>query len=394
MSGSVRVNAVVPGSTHVGIVRRVLHVAIDAGPLHGHRTGIGNAVAWYLDALEAHPFADQIRVSRYVTSMRASLDDGERRLPAPAAVALRSWARSSRLRADRWLGRPDLVHGTNYVVPPTTAPRVVSVYDCWFLDHPVSAHRDVRLASAVLVRALHDGATALTSSQATADRLREHVDTDRIEVVHLGPPLDLDEDGDDAPPAVATRLEGAPFILSLGTIERRKNVPTLVRAFGRLAAEHPDAHLVIAGRDGDDATTVATAIAALRPEVRARVIRTGPVSGASKRWLLANAAVLGYVSLDEGFGFPLLEANAAGVPIVASTAGSIPEVAGSSALYAAPGDVDAIAAHLFGMVEASTGSTRRQLMIEAGSRNLERFSWDDTVTQTVALYRRLVEQRS
>ena len=366
-------------------------MAIDSGPLHGHRTGIGNAVAWYLDALQAHPLADEIEIRRYVTSMRAALEPGERRLPAPAAAALRSWARSSRLRADRWLGRPDVVHGTNYVVPPTTAPRVVSVYDCWFLDHPSSAHRDVRLASAVLLRALRDGATALASSEATAARLREHVDTDRIDVVHLGPPLDTDTTADDRPPAVANRLEGAPFILSLGTVERRKNVPTLVRAFGRLATEHPDAHLVIAGRDGDDATTVATAIAALRPDVRARVIRTGPVSGSSKRWLLANAAVLGYVSLDEGFGFPLLEANAAGTPIVASTAGSIPEVAGSSALYAAPGDVDAIAAHLYGMVDAPVGSTRRDLMTDAGRRNLERFSWDDTVTKTVDLYRRLVE---
>jgi len=287
-----------------------------------------------------------------------------------------------------------VVHGTNYVVPPTTAPRVVSVYDCWFLDHPASAHRDVRLASAALLRALSDGATALTSSQATADRLRDHSDTDRIEVVHLGPPLDVGAGDDDRAPAVATRLEGAPFILALGTVERRKNVPTLVRAFGRLAAEHPDAHLVIAGRDGDDAATVATAIAALRPEVRSRVIRTGPVSGSSKRWLLANAAVLGYVSLDEGFGFPLLEANAAGLPIVASTAGSIPEVAGSSALYAAPGAVDAIAAHLYGMLDAPAGSSRRELMIEAGRRNLERFTWDDTVANTVALYRRLVEQSS
>lgn len=366
-------------------------MAIDTGPLHGHRTGIGNAVAWYLDALEAHSLAGDLEITRYVTSMRAPLNDGERRLPAPAALALRSWARSSRPRADRWLDRPDVVHGTNYVVPPTNASRLVSVYDCWFLDHPAVAHRDVRLASAALQRALGDGATAVTPSQATADRLSELVDTNRIEVVHLGPPLNLDDVADDSPPALAIRLEGSPFILSLGTVERRKNVPTLVRAFGQLATEHPEVHLVIAGHDGDGASTVATAIAALRSDVRARVIRTGSVSGSSKRWLLANATALGYVSLDEGFGFPLLEANAAGLPIVASTAGSIPEIAGSSALYAAPGDVDAIAAHLYGLVDAPIGSARRDMMIDAGRRNLKRFSWNDTVTNTVALYRRLVE---
>ena len=91
-----------------------LTVAIDAGPLHGPRTGIGNAVAWTIDALRDD--AD-LELRPYVTSMRARIRSTQRRMPIPAAVALRLWARRSP-PVDRLLGHPAVVHGTNYVVPP------------------------------------------------------------------------------------------------------------------------------------------------------------------------------------------------------------------------------------------------------------------------------------
>ncbi|MEL6890429.1 MAG: glycosyltransferase family 1 protein [Actinomycetota bacterium] len=372
----------------------MLEVAIDVGPLHGHRTGIGNAVAWFVDELDARADDLGITTLRYLTSARATVGPGERRLPIPAAAALRLWSRAARPRVDRWLGKPDLVHGTNYVVPPTRAPRIVSVYDCWFLDHPASAHPDVRLASGVLRRALADGATALVSSEATATRLREHVPDAIVETVHLGPPpkrdaLRTDEVGSTDTSdldGLAAQLGHRPFILSLGTIERRKNVPVLVRAFGRLAGELSDAKLVLAGADGDDTRAVTSALDALPPAVADRVIRTGRVAETTKDWLLDHAAVLAYPSLDEGFGFPLLEAQQFGIPIAASTAGSIPEVAGAGALYSAPSDHDALAANLFGLLDPGA---RRDAVVDAGARNLDRFSWATCVEQTTDLYRRL-----
>ena len=102
----------------------MLSVAIDAGPLHGPRTGIGNAVAWTFDALREQP--DGVELRPYVTSMRACVEAPERRLPIPAAVAHRIWQRTTAWKMDRWLGHPDVVHGTNYVVPPARASRLVS----------------------------------------------------------------------------------------------------------------------------------------------------------------------------------------------------------------------------------------------------------------------------
>ncbi len=87
----------------------MVHVALDVGPLHGSRTGIGNAVAWTLDRLEDRR---SIELLPYVTSTRAEVTPPQRRLPLPATLAHRLWARTDLPAMDRGLGRPDVVHGT------------------------------------------------------------------------------------------------------------------------------------------------------------------------------------------------------------------------------------------------------------------------------------------
>ena len=191
--------------------------------------------------------------------------------------------------------------------------------------------------------------------------------------------------------AVTAAIGSRPFVLAVGTLERRKAVPTLIRAFAVVAADHPDVMLVVAGADGDDADAVTGAIAALAPDIRERVLRTGPVDATTKAWLVAHARVLAYPSLDEGFGFPLLEAQAAGLPIVATRAGSIPEVAGEGAELVEQGDVPDLAA---GLARVIVDDTRRAQLIAAGHVNRTRFSWEDTATAMTALYRRLVEQHA
>jgi glycosyltransferase involved in cell wall biosynthesis len=374
----------------------MLRIAIDAGPLHGARTGIGNAVAWSTEALVGLDGAKRPQLLPYVTSVRARLEPTElwpeRRLPLPAAVALRWWARSDTPALDRLLGSPDVVHGTNYVVPPTRCPRVVSVYDCWFLDHPTDAHPDVLRAAAVLRRAAAHGTDVVCSSAATADRARELLDTDRVHTIHLGPPPPPPQPPS---PRVVDRSETAstcaPFVLALGTVERRKNLATLVSAFARVAAETPDVRLVIAGRDGDDSASVARAIDRLDGPIRARVLVLGAVTDETKHDLLGRASVLAYPSLDEGFGFPILEAQLAGTPVVASSAGSIPEIAGSGALFSVPHDSDALAANLYW---ALTNDDMRHRLVANGQKNLRRFSWEANALAHVELYRQVVEQHS
>jgi glycosyltransferase involved in cell wall biosynthesis len=363
----------------------MLRLAIDVGPTHGRRTGIGNAVAWTLDALAER---DGLALQPYITSARARRQASQRRIPMPAAVALRAWARRS-VPMDRWLGHPDVVHGTNYVVPPAHCPRVVSVYDCWFLDHPEDAEPDVVLASAVLRRAVGDGAHVVTSSDATTRRVRELLGTDRVRTVLLGPPPTEQDpsvnQSTDTPPGLP---EVSDFLLALGTMERRKNLPTLVDAFGRVAREHATVRLVIAGAAGNDVAAVDRAIARLAPEVAERVVRTGIVDAETKRWLLRNARALAYPSLDEGFGFPILEAQQAGTPVVASTAGSIPQVAGAAALLSPARDVEALAANLYWVV---SNDEMHAKLIRRGFANVERFSWASTAEHYHSMYRELAD---
>jgi glycosyltransferase involved in cell wall biosynthesis len=208
-------------------------------------------------------------------------------------------------------------------------------------------------------------------------------------VIHLGP-LPLPGESP-APPLSpwAAALAGRPFVLALGTLERRKAVPALVAAFEAVAAEHPDTRLVIAGAPGDDDAAVDAAIGALGPTARRAVVRPGAVDDATKSWLLRNARILAYPSLDEGFGFPILEAQQVGLPVVATCAGSIPEVAGGGAALVPVGDRDALAGALTTLLD---DDPRRAQLIAAGRTNVARFSWRATATELVRLYRRLREE--
>jgi glycosyltransferase involved in cell wall biosynthesis len=120
--------------------------------------------------------------------------------------------------------------------------------------------------------------------------------------------------------------------------------------------------------------------------VARRVVLTGRIDEAARSWLLRNAAVLAYPSLDEGFGFPLLDAMQVGVPIVASNRGSIPEVCGEAGLLSDPADAAALAAHL----SAALGdeATRERLRAAAPAQ-LARFSWERCAAELAELYRRV-----
>ncbi len=322
----------------------------------------------------------------YVLSMRAEVPDGAIRFPLPAALAHRLWSHLAWPSADRPLGHPAVIHGTNYVVPPSGyASRLVSVYDGWFLLNPGGVNPDVARTAAVLRRAVRHGATVHCSSQATADLITGLLSPRRVEMIPLGH-LPLASPPAHPSPAIASRLGDRPFLLSVSTVERRKNLTTLVEAFRRLAGAEPDLRLVIAGAPGNDSDALDTAIAALPSAVAQRVILAGRVDESDKSWLVHRAQLLAYPSLDEGFGFPLLEAMSASTPVVASTAGSIPEVAGDAAVLVESLDAEALAAAIG---EVLHDDARRASLIAAGHVRAAAYSWTNTASRMAALYRRL-----
>ncbi|HEX2784832.1 MAG TPA: glycosyltransferase family 1 protein, partial [Ilumatobacteraceae bacterium] len=321
----------------------------------------------------------------YIVSFRSTPASGVRRLPVPALLAHRLWAVADHPRVDRLLGRPDVVHGTNYVVPPCRAPQVVSVYDCWFLRHPGRAGADVHRAGRILRRAIGRGATVHASSASTAADMNELFPGCSVATIPLAA-LPMPEPSS-TPPIPA--LVGRPYIAAIGTLERRKNLPRLIEAFGSLVDEAAEILLVLAGSDGDDRPAINAAIDKLDPAAARRVVMTGRVDEEARSWLIRNAAVLAYPSLDEGFGFPLLDAMQIGVPIVASNRGSIPEVCGAAGLLSDAEDAGALATNL---AMATFDSAVRTRLVVAGTAQLATFSWQRCAADLAALYRRLAAE--
>jgi glycosyltransferase involved in cell wall biosynthesis len=311
-------------------------------------------------------------------------------VPIPARVLLRAWTRGEWPRIDRWLRPARVIHATNYLAPPSPKPTLVSVYDCSFVRYPELCTPEVQAFEPALRRAIARGASVHTGSEFVAAEIEEIFGgglraSGRLHVIPLGvPPVNTSS----ASLAIDGLASGTPFVLALGTLEPRKNLPHLVGAFGHLAATHPDVKLVIAGPDGPARADVDAAIARLAPDACARVVVTGAVSDENKRALLANARALAYPSIYEGFGFPVLEAMSSGVPVVAARAGSIPEIAGDAAILIEPTDEPELAAALDRIL---TDAALRQQLIERGRAHVNSFSWSATARGLTECYRALAE---
>ncbi len=187
--------------------------------------------------------------------------------------------------------------------------------------------------------------------------------------------------------ALDDRLAGGrPLLVFVGTLEPRKDVPTLVEAFSAVASRHPDALLVLAGGAGWGADDVEVAVMA--SGLGRRIVRTGYVGDEDIPALLRSATAVVYPSLYEGFGLPALEALACGAALVTTSGTAMEEVAGASAVLVAPGDADELAgvldAVLRGAGDDREASERRALGFEIVGRH----TWDRSTDLHVAAYRR------
>lgn len=356
-------------------------MGIDVTPVLGPRTGVGVFVDGLLGELAGRP---GLVVKGYGLTARgwrhiqAAVPAGikTRRLPLPAGAALRAWAQVDAPTIEWWSGAVDVVHGTNFVVPPSRrAARLVTVHDLTSLHFPELCTPASLRYPGLVRRAVRRGAWVHAVSDAMAKEVVEHLgaDPDRVRVIYSGVAQ---------PTARAPGPTEPPYILALGTVEPRKDLPGLVAAFDRIAGDHPDLELRIAGPDGWGAHALDVAVGDARH--RGRIKRMGWVT--DREGLLAGAAVLAYPSLYEGFGFPPLEAMARGVPVVASTAGALPEVLGDAALLVAPHDIEALAGVLHRVLD---DHPLRTALIDRGAQRVARYTWAATGDHMARLYREM-----
>lgn len=370
-----------PGST------RPVAVAMDLTPLLGVRTGVGTSVAGFLDAVGGDP---DLVITGYGLSAQAgkslpaqlpsSVRPG-RWFPIPAGALLHTWAHVDRPTVELWTGPVDVVHGTNFVVPPSRkAARLVTIHDLTPVRFPELCSPTSLRYPALIRRAVARGAAVHTVSRAMAEEVMEFFDVapERVHVIHNGvTPLSVPRTPHDSAP---------PYILAIGTVEPRKGLPDLVAAFDRVAESDPDIRLTIAGPAGWGEDAVAASVREARHAGRIR--RLGWTDDRSS--LIANARVLAYPSLYEGFGLPPLEAMSLGIPVVASSAGAIPEVVGDAAVLVAPHDVAALAE---GLLTVLQDATTRDRLIAAGSERAGLFTWAKAGEQLAQLYRTLAVAR-
>jgi glycosyltransferase involved in cell wall biosynthesis len=296
-----------------------------------------------------------------------------------------AWSRFDGPVIEWWTGRVDAVHGTNFVVPPGhKAAEVVSVHDLTMIRYPEFCQPATLRFPDMIRRALRRGAMVHTDSRFVAAEVVDvfGVPAERVRAVQCGVPPELLAATQPAEPSEPAEPADRPYVLALAKTEPRKDLPGLVRAFDALAGTHPDHRLVIAGPVGWAEQALATAID--RARYRDRIRRLGWVDRAERATLLRHAAAFAYPSVYEGFGFPPLEAMAAGVPVVAARATSLPEVYGDAAHYCDPRDVASIASALS---EVAGDEELRRRLVQRGRYRAAEFSWTSTAQQTLGVYR-------
>ncbi len=371
-----------------------LQLSLDASSVPTHPTGAGRYVLELVRALARRSDVGLHVVCRDDDTGRwqaagAATTAGEAPGPRPLRLA---W---EQVGLPRLLARMpvDVHHSPHYTMPERARlPRVVTVHDVSFLEHPEWHERVKTPFFRRAIRVASARADAVVAVSAiTAERLRTlvaprapvHVVAHGVDHARYRPVAPGVGDGLAADEAARRRIGArAPYLAFVGTLEPRKDVATLVRAFDRLAGSRPDLTLVVAGAAGWGARAVDDAVQTAAHGDRVR--RPGYVSEDEKIALLRGAAVVAYASLDEGFGLPALEAMACGTPLVTTAGTAMAEVTGDAALLVAPGDAGELALALEACLEGGPGVERR---VARGIERAAGYTWDASAEAHVAVYR-------
>lgn len=294
-------------------------------------------------------------------------------LPLPRIALYESWHALRWPRVQLATGGVDVIHATTLAIPPKSAPLVVTVHDLAFLQQPEHFTRHgLRFFKRGLSLARAKADVVLVPSQATfTECIEAGFDVSRLRLVPHGVTVPAVTE-QRVKEFVTARSLPERYVMWCGTVEPRKNVPTLLRAFALLRQRDPELGLVLVGPSGWGDVDVASTDG---------VHFLGFLPTEDLHAAYAGARAFCYPSLREGFGLPVLEAMAHGVPVVTSAGTSMAEFVEGAGLLVEPTDVEALAASL----ELAVGERHDALAASARERAAH-YSWDNAAALTVAAY--------
>ena len=358
-----------------------MRVAIDATPLIGLRTGIGVFVDGMLRSLRDDiPAQAGLEIAEYTMSLKARVRGRTRGcwIPLPAAASSTIWRKFNFPKIEKFVGTIDVVHGTNFVVPPSSSPRVISVHDLSFLNNSGRSRSSIQRFDRSVRDAVNSGATVHTISEYVAQEIRDRYSAEDVRVVYPG--VQQRE-------RAAQSISRKSTLVAVGATERRKGLLDLVSAFEVIAPLNEALELQIIGPRGGGESELSHAIKMLPSAIQSRVHRIGFVERQQRDQLISDATILVHPSHYEGFGFPVLEAMSMATPVVTTTGGAIPEIAGDAALKVPPGDVGSL---VDALTELLANEELRRTFVAAGLDRASEFTWKDTANGMLNLYRSLL----
>jgi glycosyltransferase involved in cell wall biosynthesis len=280
-------------------------------------------------------------------------------------------------------------HAPHYTMPERAkTPVVVTIHDMTFFDNPEWHEKSKVYVFQRAIKAAVKRASALIAvSSDTAARVRNRFgDVDITVIPHGVDHLRFNPDAIEGERDELSKA-GVPdeYIAFVGTIEPRKNLPSLIRAFDKIAKQHPSLHLVIAGQRGWALEEFDRALEASPNQ--SRIVLPGYLSEPLIPALLRNARAVAYPSLAEGFGLPALEALACGAPLVAGSGSALDEVTNGGAILIDQHDVDALADGLRQALDED-----RDVASKKGPQAALLFTWESAVTKHIDVYRRVTQR--
>ncbi|HYI16255.1 MAG TPA: glycosyltransferase family 1 protein, partial [Thermomicrobiales bacterium] len=363
-----------------------MRIALDATPAAVQHAGVGRYARELLAALVTLPGNDEYLLATSASDsdnqrLLAQLAPGRRRelrrLPLNPRWSTLAW---HRLRVpvpvESLIGQFDVFHGTDFVVPPSRRPRVVTIHDLSFLLTPQFGEPDlVSYLTSAVPRAIDAATVVVTVSASVAAEVAAAFPAARGKLVAIPNGVRLPHS------AHARRATDRPELLTVGTVEPRKNLNTLIQAMTIIRTTQPAARLTIAGRIGWRADEIVAQIRAAEASGIVRFVESPDED--SLEALYAEATVAISPSFYEGFGLPVLEAMARGVPVVTSDIPSLRETAGNAGCYADPDSAESLAATILYLLD---DATLRATLSSAGIARAQRFSWQETARRTRRAY--------